>query len=136
MCIYLVKRITEADYGCEDTGRDEPMALLFLEPISIKSGRDHIDVTVVSNDNASGEKRVEVSEAFLAKYGISEGKKVVISENGEIRKCIRVVAAIIISENSDKKKMVFATQRGYGELKMVGNSRVVRLKMAKLLKKR
>ena len=117
MCIYLVKRITEADYGCEDTGRDEPMALLFLEPISIKSGRDHKDVAVVSNDNASGGKRVEVSEAFLAKYGISEGKKVVISENGEIRKCIRVVAAIIISENSDKKKMVFATQRGYGEFK-------------------
>ena len=31
MIVYEVKQITEADFGCEDTGRTEPMALLMLK---------------------------------------------------------------------------------------------------------
>ena len=108
MNVFKVKRITEADYGCEDTGRDEPMALLFLEPVS-----DNADL----NADTVKEKRVEAAESFLEKQGISEGKKVIIFDNGEIRKYVRVVAAIIIAENAESKKMVFATQRGYGEFK-------------------
>jgi len=30
MEIYKIKAITEADFGCEETGRKEPMALLKL----------------------------------------------------------------------------------------------------------
>lgn len=45
----------------------------------------------------------------------------------EERKHIEVVAAIIKKDNT-----ILATQRGYGDLKMVGSFQVVRLSLAKL----
>ena len=95
MKVYLVEQITEADFGCEETERKEPMALLKL-----------------SAEADSSEKYVEVSEAVLADQGISEGKKVIFSEEGNVLKYVRVVAAVI----RDGEK-IFATARGYGEFK-------------------
>ena len=93
MEIYTVEQITEADFGCEETERNEPTALLKL----------------VSGVN---EKYVEVSETELEKKGISEGKKVIITADGKVLKYVRVVAAVI--KDGDK---IFATARGYGEFK-------------------
>ena len=93
MEIYDVIQITEADYGCEESGRKEPMAL-----VKISSG--------------SEEKYIEISERDLSEKGISEGKKVCFNKDGEILKFIRVVAAVI----RDGCK-IFATARGYGEYK-------------------
>lgn len=97
MDIYTVEQITEADFGCEETERKEPMALLKL-----KSGAE--------------EKYIELSESELEKKGISEGKKVIFTESGEILKYIRVVAAVIQRE-SDGVQQIFSTARGYGEYK-------------------
>ena len=96
MEIYIVEQITEADFGCEETSRKEPMALLKLVG----------DTT----------KYVEVSEAELEKNGIKEGKKVIIA-NGKVLKYVRVVAAVIRSKNENGEPIIFATQRGYGEYK-------------------
>ena len=96
MNIYTVEQITEADFGCEETSRKEPMALLKLVG----------DTT----------KYVEVSEAELEKNGIKEGKKVIIA-NGKVLKYVRVVAAVIRSKNENGEPIIFATQRGYGEYK-------------------
>ena len=93
MEIFTVEQITEADYGCEETDRKEPTALLKLR-------------------FEAGEKYVEVSEAELEKKGIFEGKKVIITAAGEVLKYVRVVAAVI--RDGDK---IFATARGYGENK-------------------
>lgn len=93
MEIYTVEQITEADYGCEETDRKEPTALLKLI-------------------SEADEKYVEVPEAELEKKGISEGKKVIITAAGEVLKYVRVVAAVI--KDGDK---IFATARGYGEFK-------------------
>ena len=93
MEIFTVEQITEADYGCEETDRKEPTALLKLR-------------------SEVSEKYVEVSEAELEKKGISEGKKVIITEEGKVLKYVRVVAAVI--KDGDK---IFATARGYGEFK-------------------
>ena len=30
MQIYTVEEITEADFGCEETGRDKPMASIYI----------------------------------------------------------------------------------------------------------
>lgn len=95
MNIYYVEQITEADFGCEETERKEPMALLKL--------RSEMD---------SSEKYVEVSEAVLSDQGISEGKKAIFTEEGNILKYVRVVAAVI--RDGDR---IFATARGYGEFK-------------------
>lgn len=95
MKIYTVKNILEADFGCEETGRKEPVALLELEDI----------------DN-SEKKNVEITESDIEKKGISEGKKVIITEDGTVLKYVRVVAAVI----RDKEK-IFATARGYGDYK-------------------
>ena len=103
MKVYVVKRITEADFGCEDTGRNEPTALLYLEPTD---AADSCEM-----------KYAEVTEAVLAEQGIEEGKKVVFTESGEIRKYVRVVAAIIKDKTESGKDIIFATQRGYGEYK-------------------
>ena len=97
MDIYTIEQITEADFGCEETERKEPMALLKL-----KSGAE--------------EKYIELSESELEKKGISEGKKVIFTESGEILKYIRVVAAVIQRE-SDGVQQIFSTARGYGEYK-------------------
>lgn len=98
MKVYLVEEITEADFGCEETGRKEPFALLKL----------------VSDEE---EKYVEVPESELAAKGISEGKKVIISDDGKVLKYVRVVAAVIKATNENKEPIIFATQRGYGEYK-------------------
>ena len=50
-------------------------------------------------------------------------------------KVIRVVAAVIKAANEQGEPMIFATQRGYGDLKAAGNFRVVKLKKGKLQKK-
>ena len=105
MKVYKVTRITEADFGCEETGRKEPMVLLYLEDIT-----EDADTTET--------KYVEVAESTLAMQGIEEGKKVVFTEDGEIRKYVRVVAAIIVDKRlEDGSSIIFATQRGYGEYK-------------------
>lgn len=96
MEVYVVKQISEADYGCEETNRREPFANLLLKNIN-----DSNDV-----------KTVEIPESFLSNQGISEGKKVCFNKSGEIRKYVRVVAAVI--KNEDK---IFATARGYGDYK-------------------
>ncbi len=93
MEIYTVEQITEADYGCEETDRKEPTALLKLS-------------------SKESEKFVEVPEAELEKKGIAEGKKVIITADGKVLKYVRVVAAVI--KDGDK---IFATARGYGEFK-------------------
>ncbi|MCR5311169.1 MAG: (deoxy)nucleoside triphosphate pyrophosphohydrolase [Lachnospiraceae bacterium] len=94
MEIFKVTQITEADYGCEETGRKEPVACLKLL------------------SDADEEKHVEVSECELQEKGITEGKKVCFAEDGSILKYIRVVAAVIRDEDK-----IFATARGYGEFK-------------------
>lgn len=99
MEIYTVEQITEADYGCEETERKEPTALLKLRLIG-------------SKDSLNNEKYVEVTEAELEKRGIAEGKKVIITNDGKILKYVRVVAAVIRDEDK-----IFATARGYGEFK-------------------
>ena len=95
MGIFFVEQITEADFGCEETEHKEPMALLKLR-----------------SESDSSEKYVEVSEAVLADQGISECKKVIFTEDDNILKYVRVVAAVI--REGDK---IFATARGYGEFK-------------------
>ena len=105
MKVYKVTRITEADFGCEETGRKEPMALLYLEDIT-------------EDTDTAETKYVEVAESTLSMQGIEEGKKVVFTEDGEIRKYVRVVAAIIVDKKpEDGSSIIFATQRGYGEYK-------------------
>ncbi len=64
MKIYKVTRITEADFGCEETGRKEQMALLYLEDIT-------------EDTDTAETKYVEVAESTLAMQGIEEGKRVV-----------------------------------------------------------
>ena len=105
MKVYKVTKITEADFGCEETGRKEPMALLYLEDIT-------------EDTDTAETKYVEVAESTLSMQGIEEGKKVVFTEDGEIRKYVRVVAAIIVDKKpEDGSSIIFATQRGYGEYK-------------------
>lgn len=104
MKVYKIEQITEADFGCEETSRKEPMALLKL--VAVDEREEDIDST----------KYVEVSEAELETNGIKEGKKVIIA-NGKVLKYVRVVAAVIRSENENGEPIIFATQRGYGEYK-------------------
>lgn len=99
MEIFLVEQITEADFGCEETERKEPTALLKLR----LEGNE---------DSLTNEKYVEVPEAELEQKGIAEGKKVIITKDGKVLKFVRVVAAVI--RDGDK---IFATARGYGEFK-------------------
>ena len=101
MVIYTVKNIYEADYGCEDTGRTEPTALLKL----------------IDDSDPENVKHVEVTEEILAERGISEGKKVCFTETGDILKYIRVVAAVICDKSVEGEEKIFATARGYGEYK-------------------
>ena len=97
--VYVVEQITEADFGCEETNRDEPMALLKLQDIADGSVRYR-----------------EAAESTLAKQGISEGKKVCFAPDGTIRKYVRVVAAVI-RDPLHHPGRIFATARGYGEYK-------------------
>lgn len=105
MEIYRIKAITEADFDCEETSRKEPVALLQL--INIKDASE-----------AAEPKYLEAAESTLAEQGIDEGDKVMITESGDIKKYVRVAAAIIVrKEKADGRNTVFATQRGYGEYK-------------------
>ena len=99
--IYLVEKVYEGDYGCEEPGAAGPMVSLILQPLQA--------------DNAE-KLSVEVPEITLSAQGISEGKKVCFNENGEILKYVRVVAAVIY-EIKDGERRIFATARGYGEYK-------------------
>ena len=101
MEVYTVTAITEADFGCEETNREEPMALVKLTPVGCAVSRV---------------KWVEVSERVLAEQGIAEGKKVCFSADGTIRKYVRVVAAVIRDRKYHGDR-IFATARGYGEYK-------------------
>ena len=105
MEIYRIKAITEADFGCEETGRKEPAALLQL--INIKATSDTAEP-----------RYLEAAESTLSEQGIDEGDKVIITESGDIKKYVRVAAAIIVRKSPvDGRDTVFATQRGYGEYK-------------------
>ena len=94
MSVYKIIDIIEADYGCEEHP-DGPNAVLLLEDGSQK----------------------EVSEKWISENGIKEGKYISIKDDGSIMKAVRVVAAIIETENEFGNRMIFATQRGYGEFK-------------------
>lgn len=99
MSIYKIKDIIEADYGCEEHN-DGPHATLVFE-----------------NDD-----KLEVTEKWIAEQGIKEGKFIWIREDGSYLKAVRVVGAIIMAEmngdeSAEPQKMIFATQRGYGDLK-------------------
>ena len=100
MKIYTVQSISEGDYGCEETGRKAPMALLKL---------------IECSENKE-ERYMEISESDLENYGITEGKKVYCTDSDKLLKYVRVVAAVI-SKKEGKDKKVFATARGYGEFK-------------------
>ena len=105
MEIYRIKAITEADFGCEETSWKEPMALLKL-------------INIGEVEDTAEPKYVEAAESTLAEQGIDEGDKVIITESGDIKKYVRVVAAIIVEKRpEDGRNTVFATQRGYGEYK-------------------
>ena len=95
MEIFTIESIAEADYGCEETA--EPMALVKL-----------------SSEN--GERNVEVTEAEISRQGLREGKKVILNPEGKLLKYVRVVAAVIVDDSQEEKR-IFATARGYGEYK-------------------
>ena len=101
MDIYLVEQITEPDFGCEESVRKEPMALLRISKLA---------------SDSEYKRYIEVSENKLSDEGISEGKKVCFTENGALKKYVSVVAAVI-TKNIDGLEKIFATQRGYGDYK-------------------
>ena len=99
MSLHKIIDITEADFGCEEH-TDGPHAVLVFE---------------------DGDK-IEVSEKWIAEQEIKEGKYIWLRNDGSYLKAVRVVGAIIMAEkdskdNTDQGKMLFATQRGYGNLK-------------------
>ena len=99
MNLHKIIDITEADFGCEEH-TDGPHAVLVFE----------------------GGDKLEVSEQWIAEQGIKEGKYIWIRNDGSYLKAVRVVGAIIVAEKSsdggcDSEKILFATQRGYGDLK-------------------
>ncbi len=99
MLIYTILQITEPDFGCEETHRAEPTALLKLR-----------------EEPSDDVRYVEVPERVLAEQGLSEGKRVTFAADGSIRKFIRVVAAVIRDPKRHPGR-IFATARGYGEYK-------------------
>ncbi len=101
MKIYIIEQITEADFGCEESNRTEPMVLVKLKGTS---------------GSVEPEKYIEYPDSKLIRDGISEGLKVIITDDGDIRKYVDVVAAVICKEEDGVRK-IFATQRGYGEYK-------------------
>ncbi len=98
--LYKVLKIQEADYGCEEPALDAPvMSLLLLEDM---------DGNRISR---------EVGDDDLVKQGISEGKYIYFRDDKDFIKAIRVVAAVIKDRNKEGQPIIFATQRGYGDLK-------------------
>ncbi|SEQ88518.1 8-oxo-dGTP diphosphatase [Lachnospiraceae bacterium NE2001] len=97
MNLHKIIDITEADFGCEEH-LDGPHAVLIFE---------------------DGDK-LEVSEQWIAEQDIKEGKYIWIRNDGCFLKAVRVVGAIIVAEKdggADSEKILFATQRDYGDLK-------------------
>ena len=101
MNIYTIQQITEPDYGCEETRRPGPAALLKLCPVS---------------DPDEPIRYLELPERIIAEQGLSEGKRVTFAADGSIRKYVRVVAAVIRDPKRHPGR-IFATARGYGEYK-------------------
>lgn len=98
--VYKVLKIQEADYGCEERAQNEPlMSLLILE------------------DTDGNKISKEVVDAKLVKQGIAENKYVYFGEDKTPIKAIRVVAAVIKSYDEAGQPIIFATERGYGDLK-------------------
>ena len=96
MSLHRIGDILEADYGCEECPPDGPHAVLVLED----------------------DRRIEVSEKWIAEQGIAEGKHVWINEDGNVRKAIHVVAAVILAEMQGVTK-VFATQYRFRDDKAI-----------------
>ena len=99
MSLHKINDIREADFGCEEHS-DGPHAVLVFE---------------------DGNK-LEVTEKWIAEQEIKEGKYIWMREDGSYLKAVRVVGAIIMAEKNDEEnngsqKLIFATQRGYGDLK-------------------
>ena len=111
MDIYTIQQITDPDYGCEETRRPEPAALLKLCP---DTGAE--EGTNVGMDANAGVRYFEVPERVIAEQGLAEGKKVTFGADGAIRKYVRVVAAVIRDPKRHPGR-IFATARGYGEYK-------------------
>ena len=103
--IYTIIQITEPDFGCEETLRPEPTALLKLQP-----------ETDVHEGTAPAARYVEIPERILAEQGLCEGKRVTFATDGSIRKYVRVVAAVIRDPKRHPGR-IFATARGSGEYK-------------------
>ena len=109
MLIYTIQQITDPDYGCEETRRPGPAALLKLCP-DTGAGAD------AGADANTGVRYFEVPERVIAEQGLAEGKKVTFGADGAIRKYVRVVAAVIRDPKRHPGR-IFATARGYGEYK-------------------
>ena len=115
MELYKVQKITEALYGCEECGADGPRAEATL--VRLGAGIENGNVAD-ANQSVSGAsgclsgefRKVELTESYLAKTGIEEGKTVLFGADGGLRKYVKVVGAIIVKDGR-----IFATQRGYGE---------------------
>lgn len=99
MEIFTIIQITDPDYGCEETRRPEPAALLKLQ-----------------EEESENVRYLELPERILAEQGLAEGKRVTFAADGSIRKYVRVVAAVIRDPKHHAGK-IFATARGYGEYK-------------------
>ena len=65
MNIYIVDQIMEADFGCEESNRTEPMVLLKLKGIS---------------ENADPKRYLEYPDRKLIRDEIDEGHKVIIND--------------------------------------------------------
>ena len=107
MEIFIVSKITEPDYGCEESNRIEPMALLRL---FLTGKEDENDIDDLNP------QYIEIPERVLDEQKISEGKRVCFASDGSIRKYVRVVAAVIRDPKHHAGR-IFATARGYGEYK-------------------
>ena len=109
MTIYTIQQITDPDYGCEETRRPGPAALLKLCPDTGAGAEANVDAN-------AGVRYFEVPERVIAEQGLAEGKKVTFGADGAIRKYVRVVAAVIRDPKRHPGR-IFATARGYGEYK-------------------
>ena len=109
MTIYTIQQITDPDYGCEETRRPGPAALLKLCPDTGAGAEAGADAN-------AGVRYFEVPERVIAEQGLAEGKKVTFGADGAIRKYVRVVAAVIRDPKRHPGR-IFATARGYGEYK-------------------
>lgn len=97
---YTVKNIYEADFGCEERfDEGGPKVLVYLE------------------DECGEIVKIEQYDNYLLEKKIKEGTTVVISDDGKLLKVIRVVAAVIRSQDENGEPIIFATQRGYGDFK-------------------